>query len=255
MRFQTLLESVGEELALPRAERRRILEELDADLTDLYAAYRSAGMSPAESARCVVERLGPSPEAVGDLVSLHAPLTARLAARLTSAGRLEWRAFVAVCLATLVVVVAGLAPLDVLAGAGWSLYATLAVGLGALMLALTKAWTVAVRRDDRPSSILRHAGALLVLGAVSPLIAAFGVVVDLYRLAGRLAVDASSQSVALIAWARQGSILLAVGLSVLVLSTLAWFALRRRAALVAHDESTLAAAGRFRILTSTREAT
>ncbi|MGH7480898.1 MAG: permease prefix domain 1-containing protein [Longimicrobiales bacterium] len=255
MRFRTLLEAVAAGLALPRRERRRILEELDADLEDLYAAYRAAGVPPVEAARRAADRLGPSPETVDDLVSLHAPLTARLAARLTSsAGGVEWSAFVAAALLTLAVAGIGLAPLDVLSGGDGFRYATLAAGSGALSLALAKAWSVVVRRDDRPAAILRHVDGLLALGAASPLIAALGALLELHHLAGRFATDASIGSAALLGWARQSSISLAVGLSVLVLSVLAWFALRRRAALIVDDESALAVADRFRLLTPHREA-
>jgi hypothetical protein len=85
-RFQTLLEDAV--AGLPEPQRGRVLEELAADLEDMYRAYRGAGYGAEESARRTADRVLPGPAAAAELERLHRrlhrPPYRRLLERLTA---------------------------------------------------------------------------------------------------------------------------------------------------------------------------
>jgi hypothetical protein len=231
-RFQTLLEELSRDLALPEPQRGRVLEELAADLEDMYRAYRGEGYGAAESERRTVERVFPGLAVAAELERLHRPLYQRLLARLTAGARsrVERATLVALSAVVLGATLSGL-PLDVLlTDRSPFLVPVLVLGCGALLVALWCTHRLFLTGAASARDAARGLGVLLLLTVAAPYVAVLGLVADFYVAAGVAAADPSVAAAGMIGLLRSAGVLLLSALQISLVAALWWLALRVRVA-------------------------
>jgi hypothetical protein len=230
-RFQTLLEELGRGMAVPEPHRGRLLEEVAADLEDLYAAYRGAGMGAREAERRALQRLLPGTAEAAELERLHRPVFVRLLDRLTggSAGAGAERAALVLLSGALLAATLALLPLrTLLVDPSPFLAPVLALGCGALLAALWCTHRLFLRGDVSAGDAGRGLGLLLFLLLAAPYLAVLGLVVDFYVALGHIEQVPASATAELIRLLRSDGILLLSALHLSLLAALWWLALRVR---------------------------
>jgi hypothetical protein len=229
-RFQTLLEELSRDLALPEPQRGRVLEELAADLEDMYRAYRGEGYGVAESERLTVDRVYPGLAVAAELERLHRPLYQRLLARLTAGARSRVERFGLVVLSAVLLgaTLAGL-PLDVLlTNRSPFLVPVLVLGCGALLVALWCTHRLFLAGAATARDAARGLGVLLLLILAPPFVAAVGLVIDFYGAAGVAAHDPSVAVSEMVGLLRSAGVLLLSSLLISLVAALWWLVLRSR---------------------------
>jgi hypothetical protein len=231
-RFQTLLEDLAGELSLPEPQRGRVLEELAADLEDMYRAYRGEGYGAEESERRTVERVLPGLAAAAELETLHRPLYQRMLHRLTvgARSRVERAGLVAASAVVLAVTLAGL-PLDVLlSDRSPFLVPVLGLGCAALLVAVWCTHRLFLGGAASAKDATRGLDVLLLLILAPPYLAVLGLVVDFYHVSGTIARDPSWAVDGMVRLLRSSGVLLLGALQLSLVTALWWLALRVRAA-------------------------
>jgi hypothetical protein len=231
-RFQTLLEELSRDLALPEPQRGRVLEELAADLEDMYRAYRGEGYGAEESARRTVDRVLPGLAAAAELERLHRPLYRRLLDRLTAGARSRVERFGLVVLSGVLLsaTFVGL-PVDVLlSDRSPFLFPVLALGCGALLVALWCTQRLFLAGAASAHDAARGLDVLLLLIVAPPFVAVLGFVIDFYVAAGAAAHDPSRAVGEMTRLLRSAGVLLLSSLQISLVAALWWLALRVRVA-------------------------
>ena len=240
-RFGAVLRRVGADLALPQPARARILEEMAADLEDLYRVYRARGLGEEEALRRAERALGASPEAVAALVRLHRPLYQRLLDRFSAdaRGRVERMALTLVSLAGVATAAGALlhhAPLSDPSPFVWPLL-LLAAAAAATTLAVL--FRLFVKQDHAPARLRDGLVPLLALSAAAALVGVFGALFEVYATAADVARSGSGSPEILLPRLRRGAEVAALGLAFTLAALLAWFHLRQRVLAIERAEAAL----------------
>jgi hypothetical protein len=230
-RFRTRLEGFGRSLSLPEPQRGRLLEELAADLEDLYHAYRSAGLTAGEAERRALERLLPGETAAAELARLHRTLYVRVLTRIAGNDLATAERVVLGVLAVVLLAVAAAAlPLPALLHAPSPfLLPVLGLGCGALLVALWCSQRLFLSGRVCAGDAGRGLGLLLLLLLAAPYLAVLGMAVDFYRAAGAIAEDPATATAAMVRLLRSDGILLLSALQLSLAGGVWWLALRLRA--------------------------
>jgi hypothetical protein len=230
-RFRTLLEELGRGMAVPEPHRGRLLEELAADLEDLYAAYRAAGLDASEAERRAVQRLLPGAAEAAELALLHRPLYVRLLDRLTGGGaRAERAALVLLSCVLLAATLAALPLRTLRVDPSPFLAPVLALGCGALLVALWCTHRLFLRGTVSADDAGTGLGLLFFLILAAPYVAVLGLATDLYVTLGRIEQVPAAATAELIRLLRSAGILLLSALQLSLFAALWWLALRVRVA-------------------------
>lgn len=230
--FLLALRELDGRLAVPIPERVRILRELEFDLEQLHARFIASGLR-AEAARArALEALLPTPGAVEQLASLHAPVYQRLTRGL-SEDRLRLLERTALALATAAVLL--VEAFVLLRSWRFSITPWLiapVLGAGTLLFAVIAAtgFRLWVRGDHSRARrgvdmVLGLAGATLFVGLVS----AFA---DTYRVTATLAVSPELAATLVLQWLRRDAALLSVSILIALAGALAWFVMTQRVAAI-----------------------
>lgn len=237
-RLGAVLRRVEATLEVPQPARSRILLELAADLEELYAAYRARGLSEEEAALRAEQLLGPSPEAVRDLIGLHEPLYRRLLGRYSRRVRHRWERALLTLLTLAVAGVAGAALVQAgfLSDPAPLLWPVLTCAGFALAIVLAGAFRLFIARDapGRPEAVLIGLPALAT-GVL--LLSLLGSTAEGYALARDVAAAGGWSIELFLPRVRRAAELLALGLTSVLLILLAWFHLRQRLLAVERAEA------------------
>jgi hypothetical protein len=223
-RFRTRLEGFGRSLSLPEPQRGRLLEELAADLEDLYHAYRSAGLTAGEAERRALERLLPGETAAAELARLHRTLYVRVLTRIAGNDLATAERVVLGVLAVALLAVPAL-----LHAPSPFLLPVLGLGCGALLVALWCSQRLFLSGRVSAGDAGRGLDLLLLLLVAAPYLAVFGLVVDFYRSAGAIAEDPATATAVMVRLLRSDGILLLSALQLSLAGGVWWLALRLRA--------------------------
>lgn len=230
MRFGARVRAATDGLSVPPRARVRILEELAGDLEDLYAALRATGLSEREARRRAERLLAPRPEALNALAGVHRPVWARFG----GTGAVE-RGFVAllfggmVWLSWMAVARAGLRT-------GMLFVPIAAIAVAGAGLALRKAVRIWGLGESSPAPVRAGAGDLLVAATGALFAACFGIVFELWRVAGTVEGAPDGALPYVTEWLRASVALAATGIGVALLCGLAWLAFVQRAAVLERAE-------------------
>lgn len=240
-RFAAVLQRVEARLAVPQPARSRIIEEMAADLEDLYAAYRARGLDEAEALRRAETALGPSPEAVEALVLVHRPVWERLLARFSNRGRnrVERGLLTALGLAGVVLGTGALARQGILNDASPFVWPVIVLAAAAFAVAGAVFFRLFVKQDHRGGTLKAGLLPLLVLAVGTVLTAAFGFLWEIFSLAQDAERAGAAPLDLLLPRLRRASEVLALGLTSGLAVVLGWFHLRQRALTIERAEADL----------------
>lgn len=224
MEFDQQLRSFAAELELPEPRRSRFLLELRADLEDLARTLVAEGLGREEAHRRALEALLPSADAVAELEGLHRPLYRRLLDRFSepARGRVERGLLVALSVLAVAVGMVGLSRFDLLADPSVFLWPILALAAAIAVTGGAKLFQLYVARGGGPERLRRGLSWLPALALVALVVGFGGAAVDLYLVAGRIAVDVSAQGRELLDWLRRDMALLASALLIASGAGLLW---------------------------------
>lgn len=217
------LRKLDRDLTLPVMDRLRILRELEFDLEALCGELEARGVPSDEAHTRALNALVPGGATLRELDRLHAPHYRRLT-RHFSPGRLRTIERSALALATAVVL---FAETFLLLRADWLRHASPflwpVLGLGTLLFAAiaTLSFRLWVKRDHQnPAANLR---VILFLSGLTLATGIFGVLADLFRLAGVLEAEPGLAGSLLLEWLAASSVLLSMSLLLALAGGLAWF--------------------------------
>jgi hypothetical protein len=241
-RFRTHLERLDASLTLPQPRRAQVLEELAADLEDLYRRLRADGVPAGEAERRALHLLLPDDYATRELEAVHRPLWSRLVSRFTDAGRsrVERAAVVALTLLTTAFALAGLPLSELLLDPSPFHVPVLALGCAGLAAAAIVAARLFIRGVASPADGARGLDVVLFFACAAPLLGGIGLLLDLYVATGRIAADPAIATAVMTRLLRADGTLLASALVLGLATALCWLLLRTRVATL------LAAAGALR---------
>jgi hypothetical protein len=233
--FSPILREVEAGLRLPLPDRTRLLRELQSDLDELTRRFMAEGMSADDALARAREALVPDQRSLNALHAVHEPLYRRLT-RGIAGDRLLLAERGALGLATLFVVVSGgvsLARVDLFAAPSPFLWPVLWLGGLIFAAVVAKAFQLWVKRDHFAPS--RGLGTILVLSGMTLGIGLFGLLVDVFRLAGRLEAVVPDAVALITDWLMRDTALLAVSILTALLGGLAWFVLAQWVASIEED--------------------
>jgi len=237
--FADVLLPLSARLPLPQPARSRVLLEIAADLEAMYRHYREAGLSEAEARSKAVDAFDLSDQALADLVQVHTSAFRKLLDRLSVQAQSRWErtllvlVAVAVAAAALRLYTGG----PVIADAGWLVWPPLFCAAAGLLLGLAQSYQMSVRQESQPVRLRRGVDAVAVLAIAQCLLGFFGTYIGLYIAAWRIVGDVRNAFVYLFHWLLSGAALLSVSLSGALLTAMIWFALAKRAAVIADAEA------------------
>lgn len=232
--FLTRLERLEATLALPQPQRGRVLDELAADVEDLYRAYRAQGLDAAEAERRSLALLLPDAAAIADLERLHRPLYARMVSRLTHARRshAERAAVIGLSVVVLALTLAGLPLPLLLFDPSPFLLPVLGLGVAGVVSGAVCAFRVFVRGVATAAEGARGLDWILAFASAGPFVAVFGFTLDLYVALGAVLGDGDRAAAILTRLLRADGALLASALALSLASGLIWLVVQARLALV-----------------------
>lgn len=231
MRFAGALRAAVRDLAAPPGARLRIIEEVGADLEDLYAKLRESGVPEAEAKRRAARLLLPDAEAAAALSFVHRPLWARWRERYGSGRHIGERlllavsALLAVIGSMAVVVMTGLLP-----NSSPFVFVLMGIGVMALLQAAAKAVRIWVAGESSVTRMREGTDELLIAAVVSPIAAGFGILFGLYRVASTAFHAPEREGELVLEWLRTSVVLGVLGLGISILCGLCWMWFVHRAA-------------------------
>lgn len=240
-RFVPALRRISSELNLPEPTKSRLLLEMASDLEALYEHYRARGVDEEEAVRRTEEKILASPEVLQHLIAVHTTGYQRWLSHAAGRMRLGFELLLftlgvlpmlAIAALTVISRVNGMSPPLLL----WTLFL---IGVAIATLTLWKAYQLLVRRVRSTADLHRGLFILLLMGAISPLLAGIAFLVSLYQLAIGPMSGGASQTALLIAAERigQDAMLLSAGLLFGIGAGLVWFVLVNRIAAIEQAES------------------
>lgn len=244
MRFGALLRDVAEGLEAPHYARVRILEELSADLEDLYEALRAQGLTAAEARRRAQAALAPTPEVASALAYVHRPLLTRLVERYSDRTRhgLERSMLALLTVAMMVLASSGLSAAGLPGGGSPALVLVLCVGGGAAALSV-RAMVRLYIGTGRVAAGVRSMLWMLPAAAGGALaIALLDMLLGLARTATAIRSDPAHEAALVLDWVRATAAVNALALLVTLGCAQAWMFLVGRLARMEEEQS--AALGR-----------
>lgn len=233
MKFAVALRAAVRNVAAPPGARLRIIEEVGADLEDLYAALRASGVPEAEAKRQAARLLLPDAEAAQALSFVHRPLWARWRDRYGSHRHVGERLLLAISASVaaigsmVVVIMTGLLPNS-------SPFVFVLVGIGAMTLlqATVKAVRIWVAGESSADRIRDGTGDLLIGAVASPIACGFGILYGLYRVASTAFTAPEREGELVLEWLRTSVVLGVLGFSISILCGLCWMLFVHRAAVI-----------------------
>lgn len=222
--FLATLREFDGRLAVPVADRVRILRELEYDLESLRDHFIGQGMPAAEAHSRAITTLVPDGSSLSDLDGLHLPLYHAITRQL-SASRLrllERTLFAGAALCVVLVETHALLRAGLLASP--SVFVGPVLALGGVLVAVIGVTlfhfriTSRLGLDVRTGHILVLAGAILAVGVG-------GALADSYQLASTLETSPRMAGPLALSWLRRESALLGAALLLAMAGGLAWFVL------------------------------
>jgi hypothetical protein len=240
VRFGSALRSATRELSAPPGARLRILEEVGADLEDLYAALRASGLGETEARRRAEMILLPGEAAAVALSNVHRPLWMRLRDRYGSDRHGAERTLLSVsALIAVFASVAALVATGLLANPSPFVIVLVVIAVLSLLHAGSKAVRVWVAGESSADRIREGTGALLVAAIASIVAAGFGMIYELYGVAVAVEAVPEREGEIVLAWLRTNVVLGVLGLVISMTCGLLWMLFVRRAAIVEMRERAL----------------
>lgn len=234
MNIETTLRSASRELRAPPGVRLRFLQELRADLEDLQASLRAAGVPEAEARRRAETLLAPDAETLAALSQMHRSLWVRLSQRAPSAG--GRRLGVVLALLTLAGATLALRASASLADLTLFLVPIAGIAVAAVLQALVKAARIWLAGESESVHVRAGSGNLLVAAIGATVATTFGVVFELYRTASHIESVPSLQTQLVLELIQRTVTLVAAGVAVALPCGLAWlFFVRHAAGLERHE--------------------
>jgi len=228
-RFHDVLDPLRTRLTLAAPARDAILEELAADLDDLFRHHLSSGRNETEARALAVEACDLSDETLSELVKVHTSGIGRIQTGLTHRLNSPWERWTltGTTVIALALLVLFLSSQPVLRDAGPGGWAVLALLAATLVLAVR-----ASRRVTEPigsANQRRALGRVLALGGWQIVAAVGGWWMQLFR-ASRAASDTPETLARLLTdWALSGAALMSLTLACVLVTGLAWHAAASRA--------------------------
>jgi hypothetical protein len=184
-RFAPLIRATSQRLDLPHPAKARLLVEMAADLQDVFEHCLARGASEDEAHAMACERFDLSDEALHRLVEVHASPVRRLLERLSERTRSRWERAMLVLLTAFVTLMTLEVTMisDFFLEASPLVWPVVALGVVALAIALTKIYTLLIKRDHDPRRARRGLPSLLGIAVLCPVLGCYTLVVELLLLA------------------------------------------------------------------------
>jgi hypothetical protein len=235
-----VLRALSDRLDLPQPARSRILVEVSGDLEALFESYRGRGLSAEEAEREALARIDLSSEALEALVRVHGGWFRRFVDALAHRAGALWERVLLVLLIVGSVALSGglLQAVPMSRAAGPWLVPVGCAAVGALIVAVWKAWELLLLGDHRPSRLRRGLDALLGLSVLQMFLAFTGLWLTAIGATGSIAGDPMQAGTLTMRWLERSLALLIPGLGVALLSGLVWFFLLMKVVSIEHQEAT-----------------
>ncbi len=240
-RFVPYLKEIHDRLDLPQPAKSRILLEIAADLEDAYDLYLSRGIADEEAAQMAMERFGLSDEAFEELIRIHESPFRRFLSLFSEQARSRWERMILAALLVFIALFAGREAVTAgfLAHASAFIWPILGISFGALVLFLTRAYSLFLKQDHNPRRLRNKLSTLLALAGVNLLIGGYGFGLEFYLTVRRTAGDVENMAVYIVEWLFRAAPMLMAGLLTAVFIGLAWFVLESKISRIEQAEASL----------------
>ena len=239
-RFTGLLRSLSDRLDLPQPARSRILLEIAGDLEALFQSFVDKGLPEEEAERETLAQVDLSDEALEALGRVHGGWFRRVVYALAQRGGAGWERALLVLLVGGGVILSGgvlqAVPMSRVAGL-WFLPVACAA-LGAVVVAVWKAYVLFLVGDHRPLRLRRGLGLLLGLSVLEIFLAFQGLGAAAVGTVRAIVREPGQAGVVTMHWLQSGLGLLIPSLSLALLGGLAWFFLLTKIVSIEHQEAT-----------------
>lgn len=192
--FSSLLKDIHSKLDVPQPAKSRILLEIAADMDDLFRAYISQGKPESEAIRLTEEMFSLDDGAISELINIHQPPFRKWIDKLSAQtqSKLEKSWLTAALMILILLAGHSISSQQFFRSASGFIYPILAIGLGSLMIAAVKFYTLFIKKDHSPKTLHSGMTPLLVLGAVNFFVGAWGYLIEIYTHGGGVALPAGS---------------------------------------------------------------
>jgi len=240
-RFNEAFVELSARLAIPQPARSRVLLEIAADMEDFYQAFVAEGLPEEEARRRTLEQVGPSDEALQDLVEVHSTTVKRALDSFSEQARSRWERGLLAALVLFALVIGG-PPL--IAGrllSGMSSFAWPVLFLAAVGVAIgaARVYSLFIKKDHDTRRLRSGLNLLLAVATIELLLGFGGAWVDLFLTVTRILDDIESSGIYLFDWMLKSSATLCFSMIAAMLLALTWMVLSSRVAAIEEAETAL----------------
>ena len=238
-RFAPMIRATSQRLDLPQPARARVLVEMAADLEDLFEHYLGDGASEEEAYARACERFGLSDEALRRLVEVHASPLRRILERVSERTRSRWERAMIILLTAFsaVTTLEVMMTTNFFLGASPLMWPVVALGLGALVLAVVKCYALYLKGDHDPRRARRGLPTLIGIAVMCPILGCYTLVVELTVLAFKVYQTPQRAFVGVVLTMARIAPVMMVSLLVTVVAAVLWYVFSRTAIRIEQAEA------------------